>query len=328
MTLKVHLLQEHDEELLENIKRDLSEGIEISCDEDLPDPPDYDILVCGVPDEKSITASPNLRHLIIPWSGLPRKTRELMLNHPDISVHNIHHNAVPVAEMAVTLMLAAAKELIPIDASFRKNDWGKRWNIRDMQLLAGRRVLIVGYGAIGREIAARCRAFGMEVSAVRRRGRDGGAGGAAGDVAVHEASQLPELLPNADVLFLSLPLTDETKGMIGEKELSLLPDGALLVNVSRGRIVDEKALYENLRASRIRAGLDVWYNYPESQESRASTPPSAYPFHELPNVIVTPHLAGHSDGTEALRARELAHVLNLTLREGTPPGRVDVELGY
>lgn len=310
------------------MNRDLSEGIEISCSEDMPEPPDYDILVCGVPSEKSITASPNLRHLIIPWSGLPRKTRELMLKHPEISVHNIHHNAVPVAEMAVTLMLAAAKELVPIDMSFRKHDWGKRWNIRDMQLIAGRRVLIVGYGAIGREIAGRCRAFEVEVMAIRRRGRGGEAGGAAGEVALFTISQLPELLPLADVLFLSLPLTDETKGMIGAGELALLPDGALLVNVSRGRIVDEKALYYELKSSRIRAGLDVWYNYPDSQESRSSTSPSAYPFHELPNVVMTPHLAGHSDGTEKLRARELARALNHALREGTPPGRVDVELGY
>jgi phosphoglycerate dehydrogenase-like enzyme len=320
MKLRVHLLQERNEELLAVLARDVSPDAEITCGEDLPEPPEYDILVCGVPDEKSVTASPNLRHLIIPWSGLPRKTRELMQKHPEISVHNIHHNAVPVAEMAVTLMLAAAKELIPIDTSFRKHDWGRRYDIRPMHLIAGRRALILGYGAIGREIASRCRAFGMKVRAVRRRGGDG--------TAVYPASSLMKLLPEADVLFLSLPLTDETKGMIGERELALLPDGAILVNVSRGRIVDDKALYESLKTSRIRAGLDVWYSYPESQESRASTPPSDYPFHELPNVVMTPHLAGHSDGTECLRARELSLVLNRAVREGAPPNRVDVDLGY
>jgi phosphoglycerate dehydrogenase-like enzyme len=160
----------------------------------------------------------------------------------------------------------------------------------------------------------------MEVKAVRR--------GAGDEVAVHPVSDLMNLLPEADVLFLSLPLTDETKGMIGERELALLPEGAILVNISRGRIVDEKALFDSLRTSRIRAGLDVWYSYPESQESRSCTPPSEYPFHELPNVVMTPHLAGHSDGTERQRARELARVLNHALKEGRPPGRVDVELGY
>jgi phosphoglycerate dehydrogenase-like enzyme len=326
MKLRVHFLQERNEELLESLDRDLSPDITVTCGKELPDPPEYDVLVCGVPDEESITASPNLRHLIIPWSGLPRKTRELMLEHPEISVHNIHHNAVPVAEMAITLMLAAAKELMPIDSSFRRHDWGKRYDFRAMHLIAGRRALILGYGAIGREIAARCRAFGMEVKAVRR---EVGSGGEEEDgVAVYPSSSLAEVLPEADVFFLSLPLTDETKGIIGKEELALLPGGAILVNVSRGRIVDEKALYESLKISRIRAGLDVWYSYPESQESRACTPPSEYPFNELPNVVMTPHLAGHSDGTEALRARELARVLNRAAEEGAPPGRVDVKLGY
>lgn len=327
MALKVHLLQERKEELIENLERSLDPGIAVTCGEGIPDPADYDVLVCGVPDEKSIEASPNLKLLVIPWSGLPRKTRELMLQHPDIPVHNIHHNAVPVAETAMTLMLAAAKDLVPIDASLRKHDWGRRYDIHAMELLAGRRVLILGYGAIGKEIASRCLAFDMEVSAVRRRGDAAETGRGAG-VAVFPASQLRGLLPRADVLFLSLPLTDETKGMIGAAELALLPAGAILVNVSRGRIVDEKALYESLKGSRIRAGLDVWYNYPASQESRACTPPSEYPIGDLHNVVMTPHLAGHSDRTEVLRSRELAALLNRASRGEPLPGRVNVTLGY
>ena len=79
---------------------------------------------------------------------------------------------------------------------------------------------------------------------------------------------------------------------------------------------------------RIRAGLDVWYNYPESEESRTDTQPSHYSFHELPNVVMTPHLAGHSDRTEMLRASHLAHLLNLA-SEGAPiPNQVDLEKGY
>jgi phosphoglycerate dehydrogenase-like enzyme len=327
MTLRVHLLQEYNGEFLANLKKELDGAIKVTCAEEVPVAADFDILVCGVPDEKSLTASPNLKVLVIPWSGLPRKTRELMRRYPAIPVYNLHHNAVPVAETAMTLLLTAAKDLIQIDGSLRRHDWGSRYDIHAMDLLAGKRVLIVGYGAIGREIAIRCLAFGMRVSALRRSVSPGGRT-APGDIRVFPVSHLKNMLPGADVLFLSLPLTDETKGMIGRTELSLLPDGAILINISRGRIADEEALYECLKTSRIRAGLDVWYRYPGSPESRACTPPSEYPFHELTNVVMTPHLGGHSDKTEVLRARELAHLLNLASRGEPLPNRVDVERGY
>ncbi len=327
MALRVHLLQEPNDELLANLKKQLDAGITVTCGAEVPDAPDLDVLVCGIPDEKGITASPNLKMLIIPWSGFPRKTRELMRHYPAIAIHNIHYNAVPVAEMAMGLLLAVAKDIIQIDAALRKHDWGSRYDVHAMDLLEGRRVLIVGYGAIGREIATRCLAFGMTVSALRR--NDSRTDGSAPcSVRVLPVSHLHDMLSAADVLFLSLPLTDETKGMIGRRELSLLPDGAILVNISRGRVVDEEGLYECLRTSRIRAGLDVWYNYPSSEETRACTPPSRYPFHELSNVVITPHLGGHSDKSEVLRAREIARLLNLASRGEPLPNRVDVERGY
>jgi phosphoglycerate dehydrogenase-like enzyme len=324
MPLRVHLLRETDEELIENLRPQVTGDVILSYGDGIPDPPDYEILVCGVPDTESIEASPNLKHLIIPWSGLPRKTRELMRSHPEISVHNIHHNAVPVAEMAMALMLAAAKEIIPIDRSLRQHNWAKRYENPEISLLEGREALIIGYGAIGSRIALKCLAFDMRVAAIDVRDM----GELDGDVRLYSPSSLRQLLPTADVLFLSLPLTPETEGMIGAEQLSLLPRGATLVNVSRGKMVDEEALYEELKSGRIRAGLDVWYNYPDTVESRANTPPSRFPFHELPNVVMTAHLAGHSDRTEFLRARELAKLLNLASRGAPLPNRVDLEKGY
>ena len=324
MMLRVHLLQEPCEELLSGLEKLLNKGITLTCAENLPDRPDYDILVCGVPGSEAVEASPNLRCLIIPWSGLPRKTRELMLRYPQIPVHNIHHNALPAAETAITLMLAAAKNLIPIDRALRHGDWSRRYGPASSLILTGKRALVLGYGAIGRELAARCLGFGMAVSAIG----SGQTDRTNPQVKIYPRSSLYDLLPLADVLLLSLPLTTETKGLIGDRHLSLLPDDAIVVNVSRGRIIDEEALYTHLESGRLRAGLDVWYNYPETTESRTATRPSRYPFHELPNVIMTPHLAGHSDRTEQLRAAELARLLNFAA-EGEPiPNRVDVARGY
>ncbi len=257
MPLRVHLLRETDEELIENLRTQVKGDVVLTYGDGIPDPPDYEILVCGVPDKESIEASPNLKHLIIPWAGLPGKTRELMLSHPEISVHNIHHNAVPVAEMAMALMLAATKGIIPIDRSLRQHNWTKRYENPEISLLQGREALIIGYGAIGSKIAVRCMAFGMGVTAIDARDM----GDSDGDVRLYQPSDLRKRLPLADVVFLSLPLTPETKGMVGAEQLSLLPRGATLVNISRGKIVDEEALYEELKSGRIRAGLDVWYNY-------------------------------------------------------------------
>jgi phosphoglycerate dehydrogenase-like enzyme len=136
-------------------------------------------------------------------------------------------------------------------------------------------------------------------------------------------------MPRANVLFVCLPMTPQTEGLIGEKELNLLPDHSVVVNIARGAIIDEKALYDALTGPRpLRAGLDVWYAYPQDKDSRTSTPPSAYPFHELDNVVMTPHLGGHSDQTETLRITALAELLTCAA-EGKPlPNRIDPDRGY
>jgi len=324
MKLKVHLKRQPCEDLVPPLERLLSKDITLTCSDKLPDPPDYEILICGVPDREAIEASPRLKYLVIPWSGLPQKTRDLMLQFPEIAVHNIHHNAVPAAEMAITLMLVAAKDLISIDRALREGDWSKRYEPASPVIITGRKALVLGYGAIGKEIAARCLGLGMAVSAIAAEK------GETMDpqIRVHPPDRLHSLLPNSEILFLSLPLTGETRGLIGEKELSLLPDGAVIVNVSRGSIIDEEALYKHLKTGRLRAGLDVWYEYPRTPEARTDTPPSRFPFHDISNVVMTPHLAGHSDMTEAFRARELARLLNLA-REGRPlPNKVDLSRGY
>jgi len=126
MPLHVYIHMDQDDTFLDHLYENLLPQISITCQKEIPVISNYDILVCGVPDKAIIEASPNLKHLIIPWAGLPIKTKELMPNYPEISIHNIHHNAVPTAEMAFTLMLTAVKKIIPIDKSFRKNDWHLR----------------------------------------------------------------------------------------------------------------------------------------------------------------------------------------------------------
>jgi phosphoglycerate dehydrogenase-like enzyme len=295
----------------------------------LPPDPVFQVLVAGVPGEENLDASPRLGMLIIPWAGLPRSTRELALHRPHVAVHNIHHNADAAAEMAVALLLAAAKLIVPMDRDLRSHDWSGRYLVPNPSvMLRGGRALVLGYGALGQRIAEMCRGLGMEVRAVRRRPER--TDPSCPDE-IHGAGELEELLPEADALLVALPLTEATKGLISERRLRLLPRHAVLVNVARGPIVEESALFHALRDGALKgAGLDVWYNYPSSTEERTATRPSIHPFHELDNVVMSPHRAGAfgEDRTERMRMDALARSLNAAAAGEPVPHRVDVAEGY
>jgi phosphoglycerate dehydrogenase-like enzyme len=286
------------------------------------------MLVAGRPERKHLTASQNLRAVIVPWAGIPDATTELMREFPHIALHNLHHNALPVAEQAMALLLSASKFTVPMDRALRTGDWRPRYNPNPSLLLNGKTALVLGYGAIGKKVAGLCMGLGMKVLAVVRRVRAGHDRTADG-VSVADVHQLHHLLPMAHALIVCLPHTPETTGIIGEHELSLLPPGAVLVNVGRGPTVDEEALYDALHDGRLHgAGLDVWYNYPSDEASRACTMPSDYPFHELPNVVMSPHRAGGSTDTDRLRMIHLAELLNAAARGEPMPNRVDLAVGY
>jgi phosphoglycerate dehydrogenase-like enzyme len=310
----------------EALLRHLSSDVKVTFGEQIPPQADYEILVAGRPGRTPLEASPRLRALIVPWAGIPWETRQLLADFPHLALHNLHHNAAPTAEMAMALLLAAAKRIVPIDQRLRKGDWQARYALDSSPVLEGKRALILGYGAVGQRVARACRALGMHIYAVRRHPALGALN--PGD-AIHGPSELHLLLPKADVLLICLPHTSETEGLLGEDELTLLPQGAILVNVGRGVIVDEKALYEALRDGRLAAaGLDVWYNYPQREEERAHTLPSSFPFHELENVVLSPHRAGASASSEEIRLECLAQLLNAAARGEEMPNRVDALLGY
>lgn len=325
MPLSVHLHRPPEEDALARLQAALDPGVQLSCGPDLPEPAVYEILVAGRPEREQLTASPALRALIVPWAGLPSATRELLLEFPRVAVHNLHYNAIPVAEMVVALLLAAAKFIVPMDRALRAHDWRPRYRPNPALLLEGRTALILGYGAIGQHVARICRGLGMTVLAVRRHVTvplDGA-------VEIHPAEALPSLLPRADALLVCLPHTSETDGLIGTEELALLPEQAILVNVGRGAIVDQAALYDALASGRLyAAGLDVWYNYPPDEEARAHTPPADHAFHRLDNVVMSPHRAGGSLEADLRWVDHLAALLNAAARGEEMPNRVDVAAGY
>lgn len=329
MSLHVHLLKEPAPEdlrlLLSNLDPDVAvtTGAEISeSEENL-----IEILVAGRPERSQLIACSRLRALIIPFAGVPASTRALLQEFPQINVHNLHHNAAPTAELAVALLLAAAKFVVPFDQAMRENDWRPRYQPNPSMLLDGRTALILGYGHIGRRVGHFCKALGMTVLGIRRSAQMGERTEEGEEIFGIEA--LHDLLQRTDALIITLPATEETDGLVGEDELNRMPPGGILVNVGRGSIVDQAALFQALQSGRLRAaGLDVWYHYPDDPETRQQTAPADFPFNELVNVVMSPHRGGASSDTERLRMTHLAELLNAAARNEPVPNRVDLQLGY
>lgn len=329
MSLRVHVLFPPDRLALDDLAAQLDASVQLAVGTDLPSTADFEVLVAGRPTPEWLAASPQLRALIIPWAGLPEQTQDLLRDFPHVTVHNLHHNAAQTAEMAIALLLAAARFILPADRQLRWGDWTIRHDPPPVLILDGKTALILGYGAIGQRVGRVCQALGMSILAVRRNP----SGPAPGDVLaeIHPLTDLRGLFPRADAVIITLPLTEETRGLIGAQELALLPSCAVLVNVGRGAIVDEAALYDSLNSRQLlAAGLDVWYQYPEDEAGRTGTWPSSFPFHELDNVVMSPHRGGAfgSDYTEKARVTQLARLLNAAARGEPIPNRLDLFVGY
>ncbi len=327
MPLHAHLLQTPQPEDLERLQAQLDPAVTLTTGPDLPDPAGFHVLISGSAKREQLAASPQLHTVIVPWAGIPVVLRDLLqAEFPHLALYNLHHNAPPVAELAMALLLAAAKRIVSLDQALRRDDWTPRYEPSRAMLLEGKTALVLGYGAIGRLVARACRGLGMQVLATRCSPQT-----ASDEYAheIHSSAALPDLLPRAHALIICLPLTPETEGLLGEKELRLLPAGAVLVNIGRGPIVQEQALYEALRDGHLgAAGLDVWYNYPQDEEARSHTPPSKFPFHELDNVVLSPHRGGSTMETGRLRMAALAELLNALARGEEPANRVDLQRGY
>jgi phosphoglycerate dehydrogenase-like enzyme len=173
----------------------------------------------------------------------------------------------------------------------------------------GQTIGIVGYGRIGREVARRAVGFGCKVIGANR--SPVADKGHASEI--YPLAELDRMLPQCDVLLIAAGLGPETRGLIDARRLALMKPSALLINIGRAAIVDEEALYEALRGGRLGgAALDVWWQHwsPEHPDRR----PSRFPFHELPNVIMTPHCSGFTEGTADRRWGELAANLDRFVR--------------
>ena len=206
------------------------------------------------------------------------------------------------AELALALILASQRELPRLLQNQREG----RWETRPTASLADRRVLIVGYGGVGKAIEDRLLPFETTVTRVASRERTDPRGH------VHGIDELPSLLPEHDIVIVGVPLSDATRHLINDAFLEAMPDGALLVNVARGPVADTEALVRHTASGRIRAALDVTDPEPLPQD---------HPLWGSPGVIISPHVGGASSAMRPRMGKLLQRQIELMLA-GEPPVNV------
>jgi phosphoglycerate dehydrogenase-like enzyme len=220
-----------------------------------------------------------------------------------------------VAEYAWALLLSVAKRVVELDLSLREEKWTLRRTLdegTEVTVLRNKVLGILGLGGIGSSVARMAEGFSMRVFAYSRKPKR-----VKGVRTLIGEKGLELLLRESDAVILALPLTNKTTKIINQERLSQMKNTAILVNIARGELVDEKALYDRLVAnSRFRYATDVWW-YKESRESLKTD----YPFPSLPNFIGTPHVSGPS-GTATGRPVQLAVENTIRFLKGLRPKNV------
>jgi len=283
-----------------------------------------------------LETGPGLRWVHSGAAGVAKSLTPQMLASPVIFTNSARVHAPPIAETVLAMILFFGRGLdFAVEGKRRGAWWQDPFYAADtpMRELADSTVGLVGYGGIGREVARRVASLGAQVMALRRRAAtaadspltpvQGGGSLATKVEVVYGDEGLDALLKRSDVVVVTAPETPATRGLIGARELALMKRGALLVNVARGRIVDEAALAATLSERRLRgAALDVFGQEPLPTES---------PFWKLDNVLITPHVSGVTSGfwrreTDLILRNLARHIAGRPLSEWE--NVVDKHAGY
>jgi phosphoglycerate dehydrogenase-like enzyme len=230
-----------------------------------------------------------------------------------VSVCNCFEHEIGIAEFVLGAMLEWTIGIRTMDRRLRQADWTGSYLCGPVHgELFGKTVGIVGFGRIGKEIARRAHSFGMRVLACTRT-----PGSDAMAERIDDVEGLHAMLEQSDFVVITAPLTEQTRNMFDARAFAAMRSNAVLINVSRGMLIDETALYDALSERRIGgAVIDVWYHYPAQGQSQGPRP-CKLPFETLDNVLMTPHASAWTDGLLPRRNRAIATNLN-RLARGEP----------
>jgi phosphoglycerate dehydrogenase-like enzyme len=269
-------------------------------------------VIIGIRLDQSHPRPDALRLYHAPAAGVDAISRECLPRDTRLCCCFGHERAI--AEYVMAALLLRHVPIVAADRDLRQAKW-TYWAGDPGAMhteLGDRTIGILGYGHIGQEIARRAKAFGMRVTVANR---SPVATGGAVDRAFG-LDRLEEFMGSADYIVVSLPMVAATQGIVGQRALAAMRPDAVIVNVGRGPVIDEAALYDALKQRRIGGAIiDTWYVYPTPGKS--SPHPGTLPFHELDNCVLTPHMSGWTDGT--IRRRQETMADNITRLEAGQP---------
>ena len=282
---------------------------------------DAEVIVKGNLSQADLDKARNLRMVVVPWTGVDGLPLE-RLRERGIIVSNTHENAKVVAERAVALALAVTGRVVELHNDLAQGVWLGRPSNKESTWysIIGKQCSILGLGNIGQAIAKLISGFECEITGFKRTPDSGLPYVKRITDDIHDAVQA------GDLVFVALPLTKKTAGIIGSGLLSQMK-GKYLVNVSRGRVIEEEALYDALKSGTLAgAAIDVWYEYPSSD--RPATLPSRFPIHRFSNVVMSPHVGSWS--VESMQSMVDGTIKNIEgfLRNGRPEEYVDLNEMY
>ena len=255
--------------------------------------PEVEVVIGGSFSKEDLDQAKKLKLFQIPFTGVDQLDLSLYKDRKDIFICNVHTNRTAVAEHAFALMLALAKNIVTNDRDLRLGRWHGFSNQEPTIQLQGKSLGIIGLGSIGWEIAKIGYALGMKIFALKREIKEKDLEKKKILEFLGANKDLEKVIKESDFIIITVPLTQKTKGLIGKKELKLM-QGKYLVNISRGAVIDEEALFKSLEEHYLSgAAIDTWYQYPTNEQKEIL--PSQYNFHKLENVVMSPHTAGYSD---------------------------------
>lgn len=276
-----------------------------------------DIVIAYNPPEK-LLAQDQCKWLLLPAAGVDHLDFE-MLQKYQIKTINSHANATAVAEHAFALLLSVAKRLPKYDHEVRSLDqWPPTSHLNESNInLSGKTLGIAGYGAIGRHIDTLATAFGMEIVIIKQTAEYRNE---------YTLEEFTDIASNLDVLILALPLTTDTRGYFSKEKLDLLPSHAIIVNVARAGLIDEKAVYDKLLDHTLfGAAFDVWENDPLGRTDDGVKPIDLV---KVPNLVISPYRAWVNIDSYAATAEFLGQTIE-EIRKGLEvSGILDYSKGY
>ncbi|MBU1290985.1 reverse transcriptase-like protein [bacterium] len=287
---------------------------------------EVEVTIGGTFTKEDLEQAKKLKLIQIPFAGVDKLDFDLYRDYQDIYICNIHTNRAAVAEHAFSLILALAKNIVTNDRDLRMGKWHGFSTKEPTIQLQGKSLGIVGLGSIGWEIAKIGHTLGMKVFALKRKIEEKDLEKKNVLEFLGEKKDLEKVIKESDFIVVAVPLTQETKGLIGEKELKLMK-GKYLINISRGAVIDEEALFKSLKEGNLAgAAIDTWYQYPTSEQRKVF--PSKYDFHKLDNIVMSPHTAGYTDRALEENIKSVFdNIVKIYFGE-KPENQIDPELEY